>query len=91
MIVKKPKEYPLHKPPCVYGRSDLYVVFTEDGQMDLAVYDMEKNLWFSQTDPTGFNNVKWFVFFEIPEKFVYSKELLDLVYGEGDYAGRVGT
>lgn len=87
MIEYKPKEFPLHKPPCEYGRSDLYVVFTADGQTDIAVYDMHKNLWYSQTDPTGFNNVKWYVAFDIPEKFEYSKELLDLVYGEGDYEG----
>ena len=86
MIDYKPKEFPLHKPPCEYGRSDLYVIFTTDGQTDIAVYDMHTNMWYSQTDPTGFNNVKWFVAFDIPEQFEYSKELLDLVYGEGDYA-----
>lgn len=85
MIDYKPREFPLHKPPCEYGRSDLYVVFTDAGDMDLAVYDMHKNLWYSQTDPTGFNNVKWFVSFDIPDNFEYSKDLLDLVYGEGDY------
>ena len=81
-IEDRAKEFPLHKPPCEYGRSDIYVVFTDDGQMDLAVYDSEKNLWYSQTDPTGFNNVKWYVTFDIPEKFEYGTELLDLIYGE---------
>ena len=85
MIDYKPKEFPLHQPTCEYGRSDLYVIFTNDGNMDLAVYDSRKKLWYSQTDPTGFNNVKWYVAFNIPEKFEYSKDLLDLIYGEGDY------
>ena len=85
MIDYMPKEFPLHKPSCVYGRSDLYAVYTDDGNMDLAVYDSRKNLWYSQTDPTGFSNVKWYSMVFVPEKFEYSKELLDLIYGEGAY------
>ena len=83
----KPKEFPLHKPFCdsTIHRSDIYVIFTNDGEMDIAVYDEKKKLWYSPTDPTGFNNVSWFVKFDIPEGFAYSKDLLDLLYGEGDY------
>lgn len=83
-IEDRAKEFPFHKPPCEYGRSDIYVVFTQDGQVDVAVYDMRTNLWYSQTDPTGFT-VKWFAPFDIPNKFEYGKELLDLIYGEGAY------
>lgn len=81
----QPKEFPLHKPKCEMHRSDLFVVFTKDGQMDIAVYDDRTNLWYSLTDPTGFGVYKY-TSFDIPDDFEYSKELLDLLYGEGDYA-----
>ena len=85
MIEYKPKEFPLHKPQVdtITHRSDLYVIFTKD-QTDIAVYDERTNLWYSLTDPTGFSVVKY-TKFDIPEDFEYGKELLDLLYGEGDY------
>lgn len=80
------KDFPLNKPFCDgTGVSDFYVVFTNDGQMDIAVYNESKNLWYSLTDPTGFNNVKWYTDFDIPSKFEYSAELSELWNGEGEY------
>ena len=84
-IEDRAKEFPLHKPTCFNGRSDLYVIFTDRGDVDIAVYDERKNLWYSMTDPTGFGNVTHYAPFDMPEKFKYSKELDELVYGEGDY------
>lgn len=85
-IEYSPKEFPLHKPSVdpISHRSDLMTIYTNDGQMDVAVYDKRTNLWYSLTDPTGFG-VKWFAKISVPEHFEYSKELLDLLYGEGDY------
>lgn len=84
MIEYKPKDFPLHRPQTEFHRSDLFVIFTKDGQCDIAVYDDRTNLWYSLTDPTGFSVVKY-TKFDIPEDFEYGKELLDLLYGEGDY------
>lgn len=86
MIEYRPKEFPLHKPQVdpICHRSDLYVIFTKDGQMDVAVYDIRTNLWYSLTDPTGFSVYKY-VSFDVPEDFEYDKDLLDLLYGEGAY------
>ena len=79
------KEFPLHKPQVdATHRSDLYVVFTEDGQTDIAVYDERTDLWYSLVDPTGFS-VKWFTSFEYPEGFDFGDDLSDLLNGEGDY------
>lgn len=82
----KPKEFSLHKPQTdsITHRSDLYVIFTKSGLMDVAVYDDRTKLWYSQTDPTGFSVYKYSTF-DVPEDFEYDKDLLDLLYGEGDY------
>ena len=79
------KEFPLHKPQCdATHRSDFYVVFTKDGQIDVAVYDERTNLWYSQTDPTGFGIVKYSPF-DLPNDFKMDKDTSDLWNGEGDY------
>ena len=78
----QPKEFPLHKPFTENGVSDFYVVGTTDGDMDIALYNENTKWWYSQTDPTGFNNVKWFARFERPESFKLSEYLSRMYNGE---------
>ncbi len=83
MIEYKFKEFPLHKPFCdENGLSDFYVIGTNNGDMDIALYNADKNLWYSQTDPTGFGNVIWFANFDRPNNFDFNDELEKLYNGE---------
>lgn len=82
----EPKEFPFRRPETdsLTHRSSIYDVVTDQGNLELAVYDDRTNLWYSPANKAGFNNVKYFVHFNLPN-FDYSRELLDLLNGEGDY------
>ena len=78
----QPKEFPLHKPFTENGVSDFYVVGTTDGDMDIALYNDHTELWYSQTDPTGFGNVEWFARFDMPDSFKLNEVLSRMYNGE---------
>lgn len=56
------------------GFSDLVAIFTTNGECETAFYDKGSNLWYSSTDPTGFNNVLYWSPFVIPDKFELDEE-----------------
>lgn len=78
----QPKDFPLHKPYTEDGLSDFYVIGTDDGDMDIALYNKNTGLWYSQTDPTGFGNVKWFARFDRPDDFDFN-DVLNRMYNGG--------
>ena len=77
------REFPLFKPETdVNDISDFVVVFTKQDEMDIAIYNANKNLWYSLANPKGFNNVEYWCRFDVPEKFGFDKALSKLMNGE---------
>ena len=75
----KPHSAKLNKPEVdSNGISDFVVIFTDKGERDLAFWNANKGLWFSVSDPTGFNNVaKWSPFIE-PDDFEEDETLYNI-------------
>lgn len=78
-----PKKFPENKPYVEEnGLSAYYVVFTTNGQMDIALWNENKKLWYSEVDPTGFGNVVAWSPFEIPKEFRFNETLNKIWNGE---------
>lgn len=60
------------------GFSDLVVIGTTRGEVDVAFYCDKTKLWYSATDPTGFSNVVFWSPFVVPDSFDIDE---DLYYG----------
>ena len=81
----KPHDAKISKPDVdEIGISDFVVVFTSNGERELAFWNSNTGLWYSESDPTGFGNVvKWSAFIE-PNDFAEDKETYNFGgrYGE---------
>ena len=81
----KPHDAKLCKPDIDdTGVSDFVVVFTSNGEREIAFWNNNTGLWYSENDPTGFGNVVKWSYFAEPDDFVESREIYNFGgrYGE---------